>query len=233
MRTTMLSALALAISAGAAHAATFSFASDSNQTDFTFGGIGNSVTDAQDPADPVVLLLDDNNGPLPALTYNVEFDASFTISHVASNQVAPGVFTHAYALNGAFTFTQGGSTLLKVSIADGALIALGGQATWGSTDTILGSDDPGSVEYEWFGGDLVPYGVFNGVSTGTDDAAFTLTFLQTVLGSGVALNTQTMLPGTRWNSEGSYSGTAFFVPAPGAIALTALAGLVASRRRRN
>lgn len=233
MRTTTLSALALAISAGAANAATFSFASDSNQTDFTFAGVGNSVTDAQDPTDPVVLLLDDNNGPAPALSYNVEFDASFTITHVASNQVAPGVFTHAYALNGSFTFSQGGSALLKVSIADGALIALGQQATWGSTDTILGSDDPGSVEYEWFGGDLPAYGVYNGVSIGTDDAAFTLTFLQTALGSGVALNPQTMLPDVRWNSEGSYSGTAFFVPAPGAIALTALAGLVASRRRRN
>lgn len=224
--------LGLAAVAGTAQAALFSFASDTNQTDFTFGGLGNSVNDAQDPFDPVVLLVDDDNGPLAPLTFDVEFDADFRISHQGSTQIAPGIFTHSYALDGTFSFTGATGLLLRVDITGGAMVALGGQNAWGSTDTILGSDDPGTVTYNWFGGDLPAYGVFNGESIGVDDAAFTLTFLQTALGAGVGLDPTTRLPTASWNSEGSFSGTAFFVPAPGASALLALAGLTAMRRRR-
>ena len=227
----VLAATTMAAFAGLAQAATFSFASDTNQTDFTFAGFGSNVSDANDPTDPVTLLVDDSNGPLPALEFDVEFDADFTIGYVSSAMVAPGVFTHNYSLNGSFTFSNMTGTILTVNIADGALIALGGQSNWGSTDAILGSDDPGSVEYIWSGGDLPAYGVFNGTSVGTDDAAFTLTFLQTALGSGVSLGTD-FLPNNEWVSEGSYSGTAFFVPAPGATALLGLSALVAARRRR-
>lgn len=224
--------LGLVTIAGSAQAALFSFASDTNQTDFTFGGLGNAVTDAQDPFDPVVLLVDDDNGPLAPLEFEVEFDADFTIAHQGSTLVAPGIFTHTYSLNGTFTFTGATGLLLRVDIEGGAMVALGGQNAWGSTDTILGSDDPGEVTYTWSGGDLPLYNVFNGESIGTDDAAFTLTFLQTALGAGVGLDPTTRLPTTSWNSEGSFSGTAFFVPAPGASALLALAGMTALRRRR-
>lgn len=220
----------LGLLAGSANAALFSFASDTNQTDFTFAGFGNQVSDAQDPTDPVVLLVDDDNGPLPALAFNVEFDADFTIQHRGSTQIAPGIFTHSYRLDGTYQFSNATGVLLRVTIAEGAMVALGQQATWGSTDTILGSDDPGSVTYEWFGGDLPGYGVFNGTSIGNDDAAFTLTFLQTAAGLGVGLDAN-FLPNNEWKSEGSYSGTAFFVPAPGALALLGAAGLVARRRR--
>lgn len=231
-RAMLLGSLGVAVAAGSAQAALFSFASDTNHTDFTFAGVGASVRDAQDPLDPVVLLIDDNNGPLPALAFNVEFDADFTISHAGSTMIAPGIFTHSYALNGTFTFSNAAGPLLKVSIEGGALVALGGAARWGSTDTILGSDDPGSVEYNWLGADLPAYGVFNGTSIGVDDASFTLTFLQTALGSGVSVDPQTFLPNNEWRSEGSFSGTAFFVPAPGAAALLGLAGLCGTRRRR-
>jgi len=233
MRKGMLPAvLGMAAVAGTAQAALFSFASDTNQTDFTFAGLGNAVTDAQDPFDPVVLLVDDNNGPLAPLEFDVEFDADFTITHQGSTLIAPGIFTHSYALEGTFSFTGTTGLLLRVDIAGGAMVALGGANAWGSTDTILGSDDPGTVTYNWFGGTLPGYGVFNGSSVGIDDAAFTLTFLQTALGAGVALNAQTKLPTAAWKSEGSFSGTAFFVPAPGASALLAFAGLTALRRRR-
>lgn len=233
MRTTLLLAsVGIATMAGSAQAALFSFASDTNHTDFTFAGVGGLVRDAQDPLDPVVLLLDDNNGPLPALSFNVEFDAEFSIAFAGSTQVAPGIFTHSYSLNGSFLFSGAAGPLLKVSIADGALVALGGANAWGTTDTIMGADDPGSVDYTWLGSDLPAYGVYNGTSIGPDDAAFTLTFLQTALGGGVALDPQTKLPISEWRSEGSYSGTAFFVPSPGAMALLGMASLVAGRRRR-
>lgn len=227
---TLVGAMSVVVLAGTANAALFSFASDTNQTDFTFAGFGASVGDAQDPSDPVVLLVDDDNGPLPALSYNVEFDADFTIQYRGSTQIAPGVFTHAYRLDGSYQFSTGAGVLLRVTIAEGAMVALGQQATWGSTDTILGSDDPGSVTYEWFGGDLPAYGVFNGTSIGDDDASFTLTFLQTAAGLGVGLDAN-FLPNNEWTSEGSYSGTAFFIPAPGALALLGAAGLVSRRRR--
>jgi hypothetical protein len=232
MRTALASAL-IAIAAGAAQAATFSFASDTNPSDFTFAGAGGEVRDAQDPTDPVVLLVDDSNGPLPAISFNVEFEAEFDIDYVNSAQVAPGVYTHSYALNGTFSFRQAGNDLLRGTITDGAMVALGGGVSWGSTGTILGSDDPGSVEYTWLGADLpAGYGVFNGTSVGIDDAAFTLTFLQSALGSGVSLHPITLLPLGEWTSEGSFSGTAFFVPAPGSITLLGAAGLAGSRRRR-
>lgn len=232
MRTPVILGTVLAASmAGSAHAALFSFASDTNQTDFTFAGLGQTVRDAQDPLDPVQLLLDDNNGPLPALVYDVEFNADFRINYAGSTQIAPGIFTHSYALNGTFEFSNLNGVLLRVEIANGAMVALGGQATWGSTDTILGSDLPGSVTYTWFGGDLPAYGVFNGSSVGPDDASFTLTFLQSAAGMGVALDPFNY-PSAEWRSEGSFSGTAFFVPAPGATALLAMGGLVAIRRRR-
>ncbi|MCA9288173.1 MAG: hypothetical protein KDA05_06295 [Phycisphaerales bacterium] len=227
----VLAATTMAAFAGLAQAATFSFASDTNHTDFTFAGFGSNVSDANDPTDPVTLLVDDTNGPLPALEFDVEFDADFEIGYVSSVMVAPGIFTHNYSLNGSFAFSNLSGTILTVNITDGALIALGGQASWGSTDTILGSDNPGSVEYIWSGGDLPAYGVFNGTSVGIDDASFTLTFLQSAMASGVGLGTD-MLPNDEWQSEGSYSGTAFFVPAPGATALLGLSALVAARRRR-
>lgn len=229
---TLFATLGLAALAGTANAALFSFASDTNQTDFTFGGFDKSVHDAQDPNDPVQLLIDDDNGPLPALVFDVEFDADFVIGFVGSNQVAPGIFTHSYSLNGSFTFSGASGPLLKVSITDGAMVALGGRDTWGSTDTILGSDNPGSVEYSWLGSDLPGYGVFNGTSVGIDDASFTLTFLNSALGSGVTLDGTTFLPNAEWTSEGSFSGTAFFVPAPGAVGLIGLAGVLGLRRRR-
>lgn len=228
---TILAALGVAALAGTAHGTLFSFASDSNPNGFTFAGNGAAVTDSAG-ATPVVLLVDDNNGPLPALSYNVDFVADFTIAHVSSVQVAPGVFSHNYSLNGFFQFNTGAGPLLRATITDGAMVALGTATRWGSTETILGSDDPGSVEYTWFGPDLPAYGVFNGVSIGLDDAAFTLTNTQTFLGMGVSLNAQTFLPDAGWQSEGSFSGTAVFIPAPGAAALLGMAGLVVGRRRR-
>ncbi|MFA6043994.1 MAG: hypothetical protein WC718_03330, partial [Phycisphaerales bacterium] len=115
----------------------------------------------------------------------------------------------------------------------GALSALGTQNAWGSTGGIDATDITGQVTYTWFGPDLPAYGLFNGQSSvGIDDATFTLTNLQTVgAGPGVTLGSGG-LPGAQWVAEGSYSGTARFVPAPGAMALAGLGGLIMSRRRR-
>lgn len=228
-------AATLLVLAGAtsAQAGIFSFASDNDHQSFTFSGFGASVTDAQDSNDPFELLLDDANGPNNPLSYMVEFDADFAIRHVMSVNLGGGLFVHNYSLNGTFDFIDGsGNPLLSATVQNGALTALGGQSTWLSSASILGADGEGaSVTYTWFGPDLPSYGVFTGQSIDPDDAAFTLTFLQSDGGAGVRLGSD-LLPALDWVSEGSYSGSAQFVPAPGAVSLLAGAGLLAMRRRR-
>ena len=68
------------------------------------------------------------------------------------------------------------------------------------------------------------------------DAAFTLTnllsFSNDATQPGVPLDPQTFLPAEKWQSEGSYSGSAFFIPAPASLAMLGAGGLIAARRRR-
>jgi hypothetical protein len=220
------------LAASGAHAAFFSFASDNDHTSWTFRGIGNNVRDAQDGVDPQVLLIDDNNGVLPPLAMNLDFNADFIIGYLASVPLGGGTFVHNYSLNGNFSFVDaGGNAVLTCLVRDGSLTAIGGAASWFSTATLQGNDNPfGAVTYTWNGPANPAYGLFPGQSIGPDDAAFTLTVLNSP-GVGVPLD-QGHLPSQQWFSEGSYSGSAFFVPAPGAAALLGLGGLVVARRRR-
>lgn len=212
----------------------FSFASDTDHTSYTFTGFGGGVSDAQDPGDPIELLIDDANGNNVPLTYDVEFQADFSIAYAGSVNVGGGLFVHTYALNGDFGFYDlSGNAVLTATVSGGALTALGGQNNWLSTSTILSADGEGAdITYTWHLADNKPYGLFNGDSVGPhDDGSFTLTFLQSGGGSGVALDAN-MLPADEWVSEGSYSGSATFVPTPGSLVLLSGAGLVLGLRRR-
>lgn len=221
--------------AASANAGIFSFASDNDHTSFTFTGFGGSVGDAADSTDVFELFIDDDNGPLPPLTYEVEFEAAFSIAYAGSVDLGGGLFVHSYFLDGEFGYydTASGDPILTAIIGHGALTALGTAGSWLSTSTVLGADGPASdVTYVWHGSDIPDYGLFTGASVGPDDdAAFTLTFLQHDGGSGVGLDSA-MLPESQWVSEGSYSGTAHFIPAPGSMALLAGTGLMLGRRRR-
>jgi len=228
-------ALVAAATAVPASAAFFSFASDADEASWTFAGQGATVTDAGDAFDPQVLLVDDNNGPAFPLLLAVEFEADFSIGYLGSVPFG-GKFIHSYSLDGTFFFLDGsGAPVLGCSIEDGVLTSVGNggaNPTWGSTATIQGSDDYGSVQYHWYGPDMPAFGLYTGDSVGLDDAAFTLTVLHSDTGSGVNLGSTSMLPTLKWDSEGSYSGSAFFVPAPGAIGLAGIAGLLLAHRRR-
>jgi uncharacterized protein (TIGR03382 family) len=185
--------------------------------------------------DPQVLLIDDHNGPLPAIPIAVEFQADFQITYIASVPLG-GAFIHNYSLNGTFSFVDGrGNTILSATVTNGALTAIGGALSWYSTSTIQATDgnanQNNSVVYTWNGGDMPGYDLLNGVSFGPDDMAFTLTSLN-ASAMDVVLDPATHLPVTEWNSEGSYSGTSHFIPAPGAAMILGLGGLVATRRRR-
>jgi MYXO-CTERM domain-containing protein len=239
-----VSALALGLLAGTANAAFFSFASDNDSTTWTFSGAAASVQDAEDARDPQVLLIDDDNGILPTLAIPVEFDADFSIAHRGTTALAGG-FVHNYDLSGSFAFLSGGNAFIVGSIINGSLAAQGGQNSWGSTATIQGNDQSGSVTYTFtpalfafvaanFSVDLESYGISPGQSIGVDDAAFTLSVLNRGSGvdnRGVGLNPNTRLPASEWRSEGSFSGSSV-IPSPGSLALLGLGGLVVGRRRR-
>lgn len=238
MRRSTLSSAVVAAVAFPASAAFFSFPSDADHTSWTFTGIGPSVGDAADLFDPQVLLIDDDNGPLPPMLLGVEFEADFELMHIGSLPFVAGKFTHTYVLNGSFAFVDpvSGAPVLSCVIRDGLFTAVGdGGAkapTWNSTATIQASDDYGIVTYTWHGPDDPAYGLYTGQSVGLDTAAFTLTVLHSEFGPGVALDDRTYLPMHRWYSEGSYSGSAYFIPSPGAMALAGMGLLVVGRRRR-
>ncbi len=227
-----LALLAVGCLASTSQAAFFSFASDNDHTSWTFTGSGGTISDANDPLDPQILLVDDHNGPLPAIPFAVEFQASFTIGFLASVPLGGGAFIHNYSLNGNFSFVDAmGNTLLSASVENGAFTALGGALSWYSTGTMQANDGAGAVVYDWNGDDMPGYQLFrDGLSVGPDDMAFTLTSL-TMSNMDVVLDPQTHLPVDNWTSEGSYSGTAP-IPAPGAAVILGIGGLLACRRRR-
>lgn len=228
-----LALFAVSCLASSSQAALFSFASDNDHTSWTFTGGGAMVRDAQDPTDPQMLLVDDHNGPLPAIPFAVEFQADFTISYLASTPLGGGAFIHNYALNGTFSFVGATGVLLEATVSNGSLTAIGGALSWYTTATLQAGDNSegGSVAYTWHGDAMPEYELFPGESVGRDDMAFTLTSLN-LRGMDVTLDPDTHLPASGWVSEGSYSGTSRFIPAPGAAMVAGVGALVALRRRR-
>lgn len=235
----MLGATGLAFAVAGAQATTFSFASDNDHTSRTFTGVGNVLTSALDPGNPQVLMVDDDNGLNPALAFNVEFRANFSLTHATSLNIGGGQFMHVYGVSPAVPegpasfgfYNADGSPLLLASFSFGVYRNVGSAGAWGTGANFTTSDLSASVTYTWFGPDLPAYGLYTGqASVGLDDAAFTFTDLFSDAGPGVPLSNN--YPSMGWASEGSFSGTAHFVPAPGLFAVAGAAGLLVSRRRR-
>lgn len=243
----IIAAMGLMALAGTAQAAFFSFASDNNNhTNWTFRGSGGSLTDAGPQPNATVLYIDDDNGALPRLAIDTTFRAEMQLAWIASTPIGSGLFVHNYRLLQrdqnvpAFGwYDAAGAPILTADISGvgNVLTAVGFENSWFSTATMQGSDNSETrVTYTWHGDDNPGYGLFRGESIGHDDFAFTLTVLNVDLNIGVALNPNTKLPDPGperfWTSEGSYSGSARFIPTPGALALLGIAGLVSARRRR-
>lgn len=250
----ILGAVTAAGLAGSAQAALFSFASDDASNAFTFSGTaaaGNSFTMSQQGARiPVTLKIDDGNGVLPTVALEVFFEASITLGWIGSVG-AGNAQTHAYSATGNFRFVDAnGNALLSIALAgqSPAGMTIGGSmSNWASAGGLFGSDNDGggSVAYtvsdglftlaQGEGANLNSYGIFGGpnaTSTGADDFGFSLTFVSAQTGGSVPINSTSRLPTGAWRAEGSYSGSATWVPAPGTLALIGAAGVMTARRRR-
>lgn len=242
MKTVVLIAAGVCVGASVAQGAFLSFASDNDHTSYTFAGVGGSIANASDPSDPQVLLVDDDNGGLPRLAFEVNFVSSFQLTYLGSSALPlPGKYIHAYSVNGTFSFVDRftGATILTSQVQGGVATAIGSGSnlvtptTWDDTATLQFSDRYGVVTYTWNGPNLPGYGLLSGFSSaGDDDGAFTLTSLGRATGLGVNVNSQTGLPNGEWLSEGSFSGRTNIVPAPGAIAMAGLGAVLVGRGRR-
>lgn len=242
MKKILTAAAAIAVAAGSANAAFFSFASDRASGAWTFTGSGASITAATGPMNFLDLHIDDQNGPMPTITNSVIFRADFTISYVGSIPLGAGAFSHNYLSQGTFTFLDvaTGTALLTTVFEGGLFTARGGASSWFSTAALQADNGPGGfVGMTWGGRDLPAYGLGTGPLAGLPSGfAFDFTALNTS-GSipydnsspGVEVDTATRLPVQQWWSESSYSAHGF-VPTPGTLALVGMGGLVLARRRR-
>lgn len=228
------------LAAGAVHATTFSFASDTDPSSHTWRGFSTAMGNAQDPGDPVTLTVDDGNGPGAPITFDVEFRAAFALTpNGLPLNLGGGRFLHTYNVGGPQGgpatfgfFLPGNVPLLTATFTGGSMSSLGSAGAWGTVGGVQATDVVGQVTYTWNGPNLPAYGLFTGQSSiGVDDAAFTLSDLHTLAGPGVPMN-DVNLPAAEWFAEGSFSGTANFVPAPGALALLGLGSFALARRRR-
>jgi hypothetical protein len=238
--------------ASQARATFFSFASDDNPSTFTFVGTAGSnsgdflIADAGRP-NTYTLLIDDNNGPLPAIPIAVELHASLTASAGQSLNIGGGRYLHTYDVTGTFGFYDAqGNALLTATVGPnaGTLIVPGTQTAWSTTGAVLGADSYADVTYtvsqalvDMLGGEAAAgqYGIVVGSSgpNSNDDFGFDLTVINTVQGGlGVAIDVETKAPTSAWESESSFSGsTSVPTPAVGAGMLLG-GGMLAARRRR-
>ncbi len=242
MKYAPLALLSIAGLAATSQAGLLSFASDFSDNSWTFIGERHAdhfaIVDGIDINDPMTLLIDDDNGMLDPLSFQVDFNAHMDLDYLSSTDLGGGLFLHTYAISEVDLgwFNDSGA-VMEITVEGGIVTVLGGQSSWGSTATIQASDTTGSVTYT-SSIDAPDYGIFVGDSVGNDDFAFTLTAINTsgsipydFSNPGVDLGSD-MLPDTDFYAEGSFSGSARFVPAPASTLLLAGAGLFGIRRKR-
>ncbi len=232
MKNIMSAVGALALAAGAANAALFSFASDRNADGPTFSGLApNVITDGRpqdgDGAVTTLFLVDrdeDGAGPVQAIASRFEYNAVVTNYQAV---VFGGQFSHQFTLDGSFSIVDVNTNqpIFTVNF-DNAFLS-----SWSNSMASLGrsaqmqnndDSDPGLT--------FQTFGVLADVDVSDlRDFGFSLSNVRLANGNRVPVTANGL--GTPWRAEGSFSAHA--IPAPGAVALGALGALVITRRRRN
>lgn len=243
MRTLLVSAGLIAATSGAATAGIFSFASDFSDQSWTFTGEFHgghfALSDGIGNNDPMTLLIDDGNGGLDPLEFSVDFNLHADFDYAGSTDLGGGVFLHSYRVENAFAgwFTDSGP-VLEMAFNDSIFTVVGGATSWGSAASMFGADSWADVQYTSYI-DAPEYGMYVGDSVGPQDFSFSVSALNTSgvipydFGSpGADLDPNTMFPQDEIFAEGSYSGSAQFVPTPGTAMLLGAAGLLVRSRRR-
>ena len=228
---------ALAALAGSADAALFSFASDTADHAWTFTGSGATFSQATGVNDPIVLVIDDMNGPLPRLEFSCRFTASTTLTF-AGNVNVGGAVSHNYAASGSFSFVDVSTnvTILSGAYSGQLFTARGAALSWFTTAALQGDSTVGTMNLTWGGANLPGYNLAtNTVYPG--QFGFSLDAINTNgiipwggQGAGVNLGANNF-PNATWFSEGSFVATNN-IPAPAGATLLGLAGVLGARRRR-
>ncbi|MCC6228189.1 MAG: hypothetical protein IT432_03070 [Phycisphaerales bacterium] len=242
MKYTLVAVAGTALLAGTAHAAFFSFASDTADHHWTFFG-GQTPTHFRDgilPGGALDLQVDDNNGPLPTLGFSTRLQAQFDLAYAGSIPLGNGDFSHSYSISGQFTFLDLATLqpLLVTTFSGGLFTARGGQSSWYSTAG-FGADNFGgaTINMSWHGPNLPGYGLIPGSFVDPQGFQYSLSAINTsglipydMSSQGVALDSK-MYPAQQWYAEGSYSASSN-VPSPGALVLGGLGIVSVARRRR-
>jgi hypothetical protein len=237
MKTFVLAMTAAAGLAGAANAAFFSFASDTANRQWTFKGLGNTVTQGDVNGSDIDLILNNDNGGAQ-VSIATKFFANWTLTHVSSTNVGPYI-AHSYRATGMFEWRDAstGAMVLRGDFTDALFTATGRANSWDSTATVMGADS--YTQFGYTSGINDPsVGMAIGAMSGPQDFGFTLTVINTSgalpyipnsANRGSTLGAD-LLPNRQWWSEGSFSGSA--VPTPGSVALLGLGGLLCAKRNR-
>ncbi len=227
--------VALAAAAGTANAAVLSFSSSTAGGSWTWGGNGSNVHDNTGTSAPIILDIDDNNGPLSTLSVSTQFDANYTLAFAGTTNLGNGAFAYNYLASGSFSFQDvvSGTTLLTVNFSNCLFTARGSATAWFTTASLQGQPGAGaSVNMVWSGASLPAYGLVPGPLTG--DFGFEHVAINTsgaipYAGQNPGVGLTNNLPNANWFSEGSFSATTA-IPAPGSIALLGAVGYGLSLR---
>jgi MYXO-CTERM domain-containing protein len=225
----------LATSTIASAAITFSFASDSHDADIFRGehsGGQNQLATFSPVADLTLLVDPDSTTPGGVVAFDANFSINATTTAYQSSTFG-GIVIHQWTMSGSFQFVDAATSedILTVNFSQAVLTNVSSSSsTMGPSASLQSSFDIDPTLSFIAGPALNAIGISSTNLSEFQDFVYTLTSLRAIDGPGQ--------PGldpfgdwtTPWRSESSFSATA--TPAPGALALFALAGIVAARRRR-
>jgi uncharacterized protein (TIGR03382 family) len=200
---------------------------------WTFTGSDGDLIAARPPASPLVLLVDDVDGPLPAIPMAVRLEFELSLSHLRTTPAAGGVFAHSYSVDGVFSIHGlDGGALLNGSLATGLMTVMGDAESWrGAALVVAGAPyGAGSAWCEWVEQSVLAYDLDTGEYAGSA-FQFRLTNVNAG-GLGVPLDPETHLPAGAWQSGVSFTGRNN-IPAPATVTFGAVGAAALMRRRRN